>query len=134
MVNAALAPSRCETIILGKERIFSMTNNSEPKVRKGRNAHHQSLIDLNVDDRDLDQIADYFAMVSEYDTGEMTVLVALLDRLLAVEKSGEVHLEDIVYFLSRGLFARCAEGEKAADRFLHLAPNRASRPLESAFG
>lgn len=111
-----------------------MTKNSEPKVRKGRNAHHQHLIDLKVEDRDLDQIADYFALVFEYDTEEMTVLVALLDRLVAVEKSEEVHLEDIVHFLSRRLFARCAEGEKAADRFLHMAPSRASRFLESAVG
>src|SRR5690349_8091167 len=118
MVNAALALSRCETINLFKGRISSMTRNSEQKMRKGRNAHHQRLIDLKVEDRDLDQIADYFALAFEYDTEEMTVLVALLDRLLAVEKSEEVHLEDIVYFLSRKLFARCAEGEKAADRFL----------------
>ena len=111
-----------------------MTKNSEPKMRKGRNAHHQRLIDLKVEDRDLDQIADYFALAFEYDTEEMTVLVALLDRLLAVEKSEEVHLEDIVYFLSRKLFARCAEGEKAADRFLHMASSRASLFLESAVG
>jgi hypothetical protein len=119
---------------LAKERISSMTNDSKPKMRKGRNAHHQRLIDLKVEGRDLDQIADYFALVFEYDTEEMTVLVALLDRLVAVEKSEEVHLEDIVHFLSRRLFARCAEGEKTADRFLHLAPSRASRFLESAVG
>jgi hypothetical protein len=111
-----------------------MTKNSESKMRKGRNVHHQRLIDLKVEDRDLDQIADYFAMAFEYDTEEMTVLVALLDRLVAVEKSEEVNLEDIVYFLSRRLFARCAEGEKAADRFLHMAPSRGSRFLESAVG
>ena len=32
---------------------------------------------------------------------ETAEFVALLGRLLAVEKGGEVHLEDIVYFLSR---------------------------------
>jgi hypothetical protein len=112
-----------------KERNLEMKKNAAPTRPKGRNAHHQQLIDLELDDRDLDQLADYFALAFEYSTEQITVLVALLDRLAAVEKSPEVHVEDIVYFLSRRLFAKTMEGEKAADRFHQAARRRASRIL-----
>jgi len=79
-----------------------MTNNSEPKVRKGRNAHHQRLIDLKVDDRDLDQIADYFAMVFEYDTEEMPLLVALLDRPWLLKKAVKSTLKTLSTFCPAG--------------------------------
>jgi hypothetical protein len=111
-----------------------MTKKAAVTRPKGRNAHHQQLIDLEVDERDLDQLADYFALTFEYSTEQITVLVALLDRLVAVEKSTEVHVEDIVYFLSRRLFARCMEGEKAADRFHQAARLRAWRILEGGVG
>lgn len=111
-----------------------MTKKAAVTRRKGRNAHHQQLIDLEVEERDLDQLADYFALNFEYSTEQITVLVALLDRLVAVEKSPEVHVEDIVYFFSRRLFARCMEGEKAADRFRQTARSRAGQILERSVG
>ena len=61
----------------------------------------QDLKDLKLQDSDLDQFAHYFELAFEGNTTSMTVLVALLQRLRAVEtlrkqKQTGIWLEDIV--------------------------------------
>jgi hypothetical protein len=82
----------------------------------------QDLKDLKLQDSDLDQFAHYFELAFEGDTKSMTVLVALLQRLRAVEtlrhqKQTGIWLEDIVCRLTYRLYARCWAGLEAANSF-----------------
>src|SRR5258705_9869158 len=92
----------------------------------------QDLKDLKLQDTDLDQFADYFETAFEGSTTSMTVLVALLQRLRAVEnlrkqKQTGIWLEDIVCRLTYRLYARCAAGLEAANSFGSEASDAAER-------
>jgi len=82
----------------------------------------QDLKDLKLQDSDLDQFAHYFETVFEGNTNSMTVLVALLQRVRAVEKLRKekqtgIWIEDVVCRLTHRLYARCAAGLEAANSF-----------------
>ena len=92
----------------------------------------QDLKDLKLQDSDLDQFADYFELAFEGNTTSMTVLVALLQRLRAVEtlrkqKQTGIWLEDIVCRLTHRLYPRCAAGLDAANHFGREASDTAER-------
>ena len=99
----------------------------------------QDLKDLKLQDSDLDQFAHYFEMVFEGNTKSMTVLVALLQRLRAVEnlrkqKQTGIWIEDIVCRLTHRLYARCAAGLEAANYFGSEASDAAERILAGSKG
>jgi len=99
----------------------------------------QDLKDLKLQDSDLDQFADYFGIAFEGSTKSMTVLVALLQRLRAVEnlrkqKTSGIWIEDIVCRLTHRLYARCAAGLEAANYFGSEASDAAERILAGSKG
>src|SRR5258708_35198159 len=92
----------------------------------------QDLMDLKLQDSDLDQFADYFETAFEGNTKSMTVLIALLQRLRAVEnlrkqKLTGIWIEDIVCRLTHRLYARCAAGLEVANHFGNEASDGAER-------
>ena len=92
----------------------------------------QDLKDLKLQDSDLDQFAHYFETAFEGNTTSMTVLVALLQRLRAVEtlrqqKQTGIWIEDIVCRLTHRLYARCAAGLEVANHFGNEASDAAER-------
>ena len=77
---------------------------------------------LRLDDKDLDSFASYFELTLQGSSRSITVLVALLQRLRAVEKLRQekqsgIWIEDIVGRLTQRLYTRCEPGWEAATRF-----------------
>jgi hypothetical protein len=97
----------------------------------------KDLTDLKLQDGDLDDFARYFEVAFEGNTESMVVLVALLQRLCAVEnlrkqKQTAIWIEDIVCRLTHRLYARCRAGLEAADRFGSEASDAGERIFAEA--
>ena len=89
---------------------------------------------LKLQEGDLDRFASYFELAFQGKAQSITVLVALLQRLCAVEKlrqqgRGGIWIEDIVGRLTHRLYTRCESGFQAASRF----GNEASDLAEDIF-
>ena len=77
---------------------------------------------LRLHDKDLVSFAAYFELAFQGSSRSITVLVALLQRLRAVEKLRQekqsgIWIEDIVGRLTQLLYTRCEPGWEAATRF-----------------
>jgi hypothetical protein len=93
---------------------------------------------LKLQECDLDHFATYFELTFQGNSRSITVLVALLQRLCAVEKLRQqkqsgIWIEDIVSRLTNRLYTRCEPGLEAASRFgteaSDLAENIFSEPF-----
>jgi hypothetical protein len=109
-----------------------LTEDTTPDSIVPSSSDAQDLKDLKLQDSDLDQFAHYFETAFEGNTNCMTVLVAMLQRLRAVEnlrkqKQTRIWLEDIVCRLTHRLFLRCAAGLEAANHFGNEASDTADR-------
>ena len=104
-----------------------------PDIPLSRYAQDQNdLKDLKLQDSDLDDFARYFEVAFEGSTTSMTVLVALLQRLRAVEnlrkqKQTSIWIEDIVCQLTHRLYAKCGAGLEQACSFGLEASDAAER-------
>ena len=93
------------------------------------------LTNVKLQDSDLDHFAAYFDLAFQGNSQNITVLVALLQRLGDVEelcrqKQSGVWIKDIVGRLTRRLYTRCEPGVEAATRF----GAEASELAETIFG
>jgi|SRR5882724_1202054 len=116
------------------DRSFMSRGNTTANSIVPLSSDAQDLKDLKLEDSDLDQFARYFEMAFEGNTRSMTVLVALLQRLSAVEnlrqrKRTGIWIEDIVCRLTHRLYARCGAGLEEANRFGTEASAAAERIL-----
>ena len=77
---------------------------------------------LKLQEGDLEHFANYFELAFQGNARSLTVLVALLQRLCAVEKLRQqqqsgIWIEDIVGRLTHRLYIKCEPGVEAASRF-----------------
>ena len=77
---------------------------------------------LRLQENDLDHFATYFELAFQGNARSITILVALLQRLCAVEKLRQqkqsgIWIEDVVGRLTLRLYTRCEPGHEAASRF-----------------
>jgi len=101
-----------------------MSNDTAP-ISTPSPAHRSDEDDLKtlkLQEGDLDRFASYFELAFQGKAQSVTVLVALLQRLCAVEKlrqqgRGGIWIEDIVGRLTHRLYTRCESGFQAASRF-----------------
>lgn len=92
------------------------------KLQTNSSQDEDDLKALRLHDKDLDSFATYFELAFQGSSRSITVLVALLQRLRAVEKLRQekqsgIWIEDIVGRLTQLLYARCEPGWEAATRF-----------------
>jgi len=85
---------------------------------------------LKLQEGDLDHFATYFELAFQGNARSITVLVALLQRLCALEKLRQqkqsgIWIEDIVARLTHRLYTRCESGFQAASRFRNEASDLA---------
>jgi hypothetical protein len=93
---------------------------------------------LKLQDSDLDHFAAYFELAFQGSSRSITVLVALLQRLRAVEKLRQqnhsgIWIEDVVSRLAHRLYIRCEPGSEAASRFATEASDLAEHIFSEAF-
>ena len=93
---------------------------------------------LKLEESDLDRFASYFELAFQGRSQSITVLVALLQRLCAVEKlrrqkQSGIWIEDIVGRLTHRLYTRCEPGLEAASRFGTEASELAEHIFSEAF-
>jgi hypothetical protein len=103
-------------------------NSTTPSCDQVRD--EEDLKTLKLQESDLDRFATYFELAFQGNVRCLTVLVALLQRLCAVEKLRQqkqngIWIEDIVGRLTHRLYTRCAPGFEAASRFGNEASDRA---------
>ena len=92
---------------------------------------------LKLQDTDLDHFASYFELAFQGNARSLTVLVALLRRLCALEKLRQqkqtgVWIDDVVSRLTHRLFTRCESGFQAASRFGNEASDLAEHIFTEA--
>ena len=92
---------------------------------------------LRLQDGDLDRFASYFELTFQGSSQSITVLVALLQRLCAVEtlrqqQQSGIWIEDVVSRFTHRLYTRCEPGLEAAARFRNEASEVAEHILSEA--
>jgi hypothetical protein len=93
---------------------------------------------LKLQEGDLDRFASYFELAFQGNARSITVLVALLQRLCALEKLRQqkksgIWIEDIVGRFTYRLYTRCESGFEAASRFGNEASDLAEVIFTEAF-
>jgi len=92
---------------------------------------------LKLQEGDLDRFATYFELAFQGNARSVTVLVALLQRLCALEKlrhqkQSGIWIEDIVGRFTHRLYTRCESGFQAASRFGNEASDLAEHIFSEA--
>jgi hypothetical protein len=118
-----------------------MSNDTAPNSNTSSSDHTRDEDDLKalkLQESDLDHFASYFELAFQGSSRSITVLVALLQRLCAVEKLRQqkqsgIWIEDVVSRLTHRLYTTCEPGLEAASRFGAEAGELAEHIFSEAF-